>query len=175
MNERNTKIGMTDFNKFYKNNFDTQVNVMYRHTKDRDVAQDIVQQSYVKALKYQSSYDPSRSKISTWFNMIMFNTLRNYKKGDMTAQTMDVDDGGNLVEQLPETISFERIQENFDLISGEINLVKADSSRQILRLFYLTGYQSDEICGALDISQSKVTSCCSRFKLKLLDKYGLEI
>ena len=165
---------MIDFNAFYRENFTRQVKVINRHVHDYDLSEDIVQDSYVKAIMYLPSYNPERSTAKTWFNMIMFNTMRSYKSVDKRV-TMSVDEEGNLCESIQETTPYEKIADNIDLVEKEIRVVKSEESRNIIRLYYLLGYHSDEIRDILEIGQSKITSCCSRFKKRLLVKYDLEI
>ena len=157
----------------YKKNYETQVSIIQRHTPNREMAEDIVQESYARALKYFPSYDPEKSKFNTWFNMIMFNQLREQVGSPAYKDSLHVNDDGELVEECVEVVPYEKIQENFDLISSEIDMVNSDDTRKILDLYYLKGYRSDQISGGLGFSQSKITSSCSRFKLKLMDKYDL--
>ena len=50
-----------------------------------DVAEDVVQESFEKAIKYFPSFDPERGKLSTWFNTILYNVLRDYQTANKDA------------------------------------------------------------------------------------------
>ena len=166
---------MINFDELYRNKYSIQVALINRYVKNVIVAEDIVQETYSRALKYQSSYNPNKASVETWINKILFNTLRSYKAGDINKQNLEVDDKGELVEKQPEDLSYEIVQENYEVVAEEIEKVKSNKSKDILRLFYLVGYRSNEISEALGVSQTSITSCCSRFKHKMTERFKLEI
>jgi len=164
-----------NFDKMYRDSFKIQVSVINKKVGNIQLAEDIVQESYIKAIKYESSYDPTMSKINTWFNKIMFNTLRNHTKG-VRLDSLDCDtEGVPLSETLPEELSYTKIQENLNLIRHEISMMRSAKSRDMLRLYYIKGYHTGEIAESMSIKQSSVTSCCHRFRVKLNDKYGISV
>lgn len=84
----------------YDNYADTLFGVAYKVLKDGDLAQDVVQESFVKIWKKADSYDASKAKLFTWLFRITRNTaidkLRSINtKSDKEIQ-IDVSDVYNL-------------------------------------------------------------------------------
>lgn len=161
---------MIDFDKFYRKNFKVQVNVINKCVKDRELAEDIVQEAYTRAIIYQSSFREDKSTIKTWFNKIMFNVLH-----DTTNLNSKLDEQEITDELITPDPAYERNEENLNLIQKEIDEIYNEDHSFILYLFYILGYRTDEIIKVVDVTQTQITSACFRFKKKLLDKYGFDI
>lgn len=161
---------MIDFDKLYREQYKVQVCVINRCVHNMELSEDIVQEAYSRALKYQTSFDENRSSIKTWFNRIMFNVLRDSKKVSKKVVEEEFDEAGVL-----EDPKFERSDDNLNLIQSEIDLVRNENTKFILRLFYILGYRTDEIVKVVDVTQTQITSTCWRFKARLLNKYEMEI
>ncbi len=58
----------------YDHYADTLYGVALKITKNEELAQDVVQESFVKIWKNASSYDPSKAKLFTWLFRITRNT-----------------------------------------------------------------------------------------------------
>jgi RNA polymerase sigma-70 factor (ECF subfamily) len=92
LQERNEKA----ISLLYEHYGETLFGVAYKVVKDHDLAQDIVQESFVKIWKKSDSYDSSKAKLFTWLFRITRNTaidkLRSVNtKTDKEIQ-MDVSD-----------------------------------------------------------------------------------
>lgn len=84
----------------YDNYGNTLYGVAYKVVKDEDLAQDVLQESFVKIWKKSDSYDASKAKLFTWLFRITRNTaidkLRSVNtKADKEIQ-IDVSDVYNL-------------------------------------------------------------------------------
>ena len=58
----------------YEHYGDTLYGVAYKVVKDEDLAQDILQESFVKIWKKADSYDATKAKLFTWLFRIARNT-----------------------------------------------------------------------------------------------------
>lgn len=164
---------MIDLDTFYQENHERQTNIMTRLAGSRDAGEDVVQEAYTRAWKYQGSYNANKAKLNTWFNTILYNSLRDYKKLDKLGGVV-VD---NNTDDIEEHIPYERVQEHLLLVWGEIDAMKSKSRiKRILYLFYILGYRSDEIEQIeKDITQSQVTTISNRFKKLVADRHGVEV
>ena len=70
LHERNEKA----ISLLYENYSDTLYGVAYKVVKDEMLAQDVLQESFVKIWKKADSYDPSKAKLFTWLFRITRNT-----------------------------------------------------------------------------------------------------
>ncbi|MEM1258546.1 MAG: sigma-70 family RNA polymerase sigma factor [Bacteroidota bacterium] len=137
----------------YDNYADTLYGVAYKVVKDEDLAQDIVQESFVKIWKKSDSYDPTKAKLFTWLFRITRNTaidkLRSINtKSDKEIQ-IDVSDVYNIGEQSirPEFID---VKENLDKLEPKYRIV--------LEALFFEGMTQQEASDELDIPLGTVKS-----------------
>ncbi|MEX0361411.1 MAG: RNA polymerase sigma factor, partial [Allomuricauda sp.] len=137
----------------YDNYGDTLFGVAYKVVKDEDLAQDVLQESFVKIWKKADSYDASKAKLFTWLFRITRNTaidkLRSINnKADKEVQ-IDVSDVYNLgVSGIrPE---FMDVQENLDKIE--------DKYRIVLEALFFQGMTQQEASDELEIPLGTIKS-----------------
>ena len=147
--ERNEKA----ISLLYDNYSDTLFGVAYKVVKDEDLAQDVLQESFVKIWKKADTYDPTKAKLFTWLFRITRNTaidkLRSIgTKSDKEIQ-IDVSDvynlGHNSVQ--PELMD---VQENLDKIEPKYQIV--------LEALFFQGMTQQEASEELDIPLGTVKS-----------------
>lgn len=163
---------MIDLNTFYIENSERQTHLMSKLAGSIESGEDVVQEAYTRAWKYQGSYNPRKAELKTWFNTILYNTLRDFRKEDKL--------GGVVMEskhdEIAEVVPYEKIQEHLFLLWGEINNLTNERSRRVLYLFYILGYTSKEISEIEEgVSQSNVTTISNRFKQTVKQKHGVEV
>ena len=137
----------------YDNYADTLYGVAYKVVKDVDLAQDVVQESFVKIWKKADSYDATKAKLFTWLFRITRNTaidkLRSMNtKSDKEIQ-MDVSDVYNLgVDSTrPE---FMDVKQHLDKIEPKYKIV--------LDALFFGGMTQQEASEELDIPLGTVKS-----------------
>lgn len=154
----------------YEHYGDTLYGVAYKVVRDEDLAQDILQESFIKIWKKADTYDASKAKLFTWLFRITRNTaidkLRSVSnKSDKEVQ-IDVSDVYNLgVSGIrPE---FMDVQENLDKIEPKYKIV--------LEALFFEGMTQQEASEELDIPLGTVKS---RLKIGLRELgkiYGTSI
>ncbi len=152
----------------YDHYSDTLYGVAYKVVKDEDMAQDVVQESFIKIWKKSDSYDPTKAKLFTWLFRITRNTaidkLRSVNtKTDKEIQ-IDVSDVYNLGEQSikPEFLD---IKENLEKIESKYRIV--------LEALFFEGMTQQEASEELDIPLGTIKS---RLKIGLREMrkiYGM--
>lgn len=137
----------------YENYGDTLFGVAYKVVKDEDLAQDILQESFIKIWKKADTYDASKAKLFTWLFRIVRNTaidkLRSVtNKSDKEIQ-IDVSDVYNVgVKGInPEHLD---IQENLDKIE--------DKYRIVLEALFFEGMTQQEASDELEIPLGTIKS-----------------
>lgn len=137
----------------YDNYADTLYGVAYKVIKDEDLAQDVVQESFVKIWKKSDSYDATKAKLFTWLFRITRNTaidkLRSVStKTDKEIQ-IDVSDVYNLGEQSirPEFID---VKKNLDKLEPKYRIV--------LEALFFEGMTQQEASDELDIPLGTIKS-----------------
>ena len=61
-------------NLLYENYADALFGVIKKIISDDDIAQDVLQESFVKIWRYAKKYDASKAKLFTWLYRIAYNT-----------------------------------------------------------------------------------------------------
>ena len=149
LQERNEKA----ISLLYENYGDTLFGVANKVVRNEELAQDVLQESFVKIWKKSDSYDPSKAKLFTWLFRITRNTaidkLRSRNtKSDKEIQ-MDVSDVYNLgVNSIkPELID---VQENLNKIENKYKVV--------LEALFFQGMTQQEASEELDIPLGTIKS-----------------
>ncbi len=116
---------------------------IYRLVEDKSIAEDILQETFVKIWKNFSSYDSSKGRLFTWMLNVARNltidTLRSkgYKKQHLISS--DENSVNNFADN-------NRIAEKYDTIGlvKQLELLKPDL-KYIIELAYFKGYTQEEI------------------------------
>lgn len=137
----------------YDNYANTLYGVAYKVVKDEDLAQDVVQESFVKIWKKSDSYDASKAKLFTWLFRITRNTaidkLRSVNtKSDKEIQ-IDVSDVYNLGVNTTRP-EFMDVKEHLDKIEPKYKIV--------LDALFFEGMTQQEASEELDIPLGTIKS-----------------
>ena len=137
----------------YENYGDTLYGVAFKVVKNEELAQDVLQESFVKIWKKGNSYDSTKAKLFTWLFRITRNTaidkLRSLStKSDKEIQ-IDVSDVYNLgIESIrPE---FMDIRQNLEKIEPKYQIV--------LDALFFQGMTQQEASDELDIPLGTIKS-----------------
>lgn len=156
--------------------FDQLYNFAHWLTQNRDEAEDLVQETYVKALRGFSSFQ-SGTNFRAWIYRILRNTFLTSRTGLRATATVPFDpdeDGTNLPVEpaTPETILIER--SNTEMMRSAI----ADLPvyfREILLLCEVEEMSYQEIAETLSIPIGTVMSRLSRARKTLRDRLRLQL
>ena len=125
-------------------NYSANLNgTIYRMVEDNGIAEDILQEAFVKIWKNFSSYDSSKGRLFTWMlnltRNLTIDTLRSkgYKKQHLISS--DENSVNNFTEN-------NRIAEKYDTIGlkKQLEFLKPDL-KYIIELAYFKGYTQEEI------------------------------
>ncbi len=151
--------------------FDQLYNFAHWLTQNREEAEDLVQETYAKALKGFSSFQPG-TNFRAWMYRILRNTFLTSRTGLKATMTVPLDlesDGPVLAVEsdTPETILFERA--NSDLLQSAIDELPV-YFREILLLCEVEEMSYQEIAETLSIPAGTVMSRLSRARKMLRDR-----
>jgi RNA polymerase sigma-70 factor (ECF subfamily) len=149
LQERNDKA----ISLLYENYGDTLLGVAYKVVRDEELAQDVLQESFVKIWKKADSYDATKAKLFTWLFRITRNTaidkLRSINtKLDKEIQ-IDISNVYNIGIQgtKPELLD---VRENLDKIDDKYQIV--------LDALFFQGMTQQEASDELDIPLGTIKS-----------------
>ncbi len=150
----------------YRENFKTLVKRISYRSKTVWNAEDIVQEAYLRALKYSGSYLEG-STFNNWFSRILSNTLKDFMRAERDYAGMDeVEEEDELVEDdsLPNNIRLSLRKAIHDLPQDE---------KEIIELNLVYGYDLRQIVQIVDVKYSRVHQVIQKFKKELKEKYNL--
>lgn len=151
--------------KLYELYVDAMYNVSYRMVRNREDAEDILQDSFVHAFTHLSNFR-YESTFGSWLKRIVINTSINHLKKkripvtSLETHAFHLGTEGKPQESPPKDIS---------KIKRAINRL-ADGYRQILTLYLIEGYDHVEIGEILGIATSTSKSQYHRAKKRLIQE-----
>lgn len=164
--KNNQKAQFEIYNRYSK----AMYNVAYRIVKDEHFAQDVMQEGFLKAFTKINDYKQEVA-FGAWLKKIIVNySIDFYKKNN----AFQVEDLSKTLYKIEENDSF--FSENIDLNSLKVRQVLdailelKDNYRMVLTLFYIEGYDQEEISEILNISYANCRTTLSRAKENLRKK-----
>ncbi|WP_395075594.1 RNA polymerase sigma factor [Flavobacterium sp.] len=145
-------------------------NVAYRIVKDEHFAQDVMQEGFLKAFTKINDYK-QEVLFGAWLKRIIVNySIDFYKKNNRIAY----DDFDNTLYKVED--SAENLTDSLDFnalkVAQILNAMKSlkDNYSMVLTLFFIEGYDQEEISEILNISYANCRTTLSRAKESLRNK-----
>ena len=114
---------------------------VYARVGKQEVAEDLTQETFLKAWKKRTLFNPEKSALRTWFFTIAINTMRDYFRGEKHRKTVELED--SIVDETDiegEHSSKEGVELVFDFVR---QLPQRD--QELLTLRYVDGLIIREI------------------------------
>jgi len=162
----NQKAQFEVYNRYSK----AMYNVAYRIVKDEHFAQDVMQEGFLKAFTKINDYKQEVA-FGAWLKKIIINYSIDFCRKNNAFQVKDL---SKTLYKIEEHDSF--FSENIDLNSLKVKQVLdtilglKDNYRMVLTLFFIEGYDQEEICEILNISYANCRTTLSRAKESLRKK-----
>lgn len=144
--------------------------VFYRVGRDSSLAEDVVQETFAKALKRLDDYDADRGSINSWLCTLSRNVIRDHLRAHRRAAEL-----ANMWERVDETLAqvFEALEQaplSDEVLAREetrdlVNMTIAnlpDHYRQALRQKYVEGDSVGELAKRLSVSEDAAKSLLAR-------------
>jgi RNA polymerase sigma-70 factor (ECF subfamily) len=162
----NEKAQLTLYTMYYK----AMYNVSFRIVSNKALAEDIMQESFLKAFTKLSSYNGTVT-FGAWLKRIVINTSINELKKTHKYQIEPLSDSFELVDYNEDESA------NYTDLKAEQVLKTIQSLKSnykiILTLFFIEGYDLEEIANILNISNENCRTMMSRAKESLRKKLSI--
>lgn len=136
-----------------------------RIVRDRDDAEDLSQEAFIKAYLSLKDFDPNKGRFSTWLYRIATNLCLNFLKKN--KRQIIVDDVESLAEAtMPAHLEDEQRREIFEAV---IALVPPEY-RKAVEAYYWQGLSYQDIASELDVPINTVRTWLRRAKEQLKEK-----
>lgn len=157
------KAQLALYNRYYKAMF----NVSYRIISDHALAEDIMQECFLKVFKKLDSFS-GKVTFGAWLKKIVVNASITELKKTNKYTIESISDGMEIADwEAEESI-------NYDQLKAEHVLKTIQSLKPnykiILTLFFIEGYDLEEITGILNITNENCRTMMSRAKESLRNK-----
>lgn len=141
---------------------DTLIKKMVRRAGTEWAAEDIVQETYYRALKYADSF--KGAELGAWINTIYNNCLREYKNQERGTVQIDeeIEEGAY---DCPTYVTHV-MNDVYELIN-----TKSDKQKEILFLYFQQEYSAKSISEVTDHTYYQVHKVISRFREELRQLY----
>ena len=159
---------MNEIRLYYEGNYKRMAKIAYNVTKQGCDAEEVVQETFARALKYYHSFSPSISTLHQWVNGIFTRCIKDFHR-DKRLQGMSLE----LKDE--DITSGETIGEDnktLEEIEGMIRSITAPLIRQICYLSFIQEYTPREIAQVVDSKSSYIRNCVYRFRKDLQVVYG---
>jgi len=137
--------------------------VCYRFAKNREDAEDMLQEGFIKIFSQIHQYR-SEGALEGWIRRIIVHTCINLKKNKKFSDSLDISFAGAVgirEESIPSIMQAKEVVECIRLLPI--------GYRTVLNLYAIEGYSHKEIGGMLDIEESTSRSQYTRAKAMLED------
>jgi RNA polymerase sigma-70 factor (ECF subfamily) len=152
----------------YKKNYRRLLNIAYGWLGGNyQSAEDVVQETYYRALKYSDSYSEDLSAFDTWITTIFNRCVKDFKKAEREFSGYVELEEHHLVEDEDYLVNLGSVRN----MVTEIEDLRPEA-RHIVYLYFIKGYAPREIVKVLDINNKKVRMTVHRFKQRMKLKYG---
>lgn len=160
---------LNEFTRFYEEHKKTIFNyLLYRTGFDRDIAEDLTSEIFLKAYRAFDSYDRKRS-FKTWIFAIAHNHLVNYYAAK--KHVLPLEEAVEVVKEVPAT---ETLDEKM-LVSKILHLVSKlpAAQQELVTLRYINDLSHEEIARIVGKEEGAVRTALSRAIATLREEYNI--
>ena len=159
-----------EFQRFYQKNFDKVYRFVFFRCQDKELAEDLVSEIFMKVLEHFQDYDETRSK-TAWLMTITKNHLANYWRDRKVTVPIegpdeDEDNTNNDAKWLKSALFLAEKQANKNLVYEILAKLHSDEA-EIVTLHYIFGYSYAEIAAMNDTTEGAVKVASHRIIKKM--------
>lgn len=164
--KKGNRIGISDLYDKYAPYLFT---LIYRIVQKRELAEDLLQETFVKIWMNIETYNPDKSKLSTWISNIARNlSIDALRSRDFKNQMKNLSDDG-FVNMIDDESSFPLYTDHIG-IEEILNKVLTDEHKKIINILYFKGYTQAEAAEFLNIPLGTLKTKL-RSAIKILREY----
>lgn len=154
------------FERYYRESYRTVYGYVYSLVLNRDDADDIVSEAYLKAAKAFSRFDPSKASFSTWVctiarNLVYSRARTKKRRGEFNESEVDLD-----FTRIASNDEEPDFNEDADL-AQKLLAVLSDEERELVYLKIYEELSNKEIAERLGMNASTVGTKLSRAMAKM--------
>jgi RNA polymerase sigma-70 factor, ECF subfamily len=133
--------------------------------KDRDAAEDVAQESFIKAYYQLNEFDPNKGRFSTWLYKIATNTALNYLRKN--KRQVIIEDIESLADQ---TMPVNLDENEKQIVRDAITTLEPPKYGEIIKAYFWEGKSYSEIAKEYDTTTGTIGTWIRRAKAQLKEK-----
>lgn len=152
------------FEQIYEEHFGRIYNYIFGQMLNREIAEDLTEDVFLKVLDNLNSYNPSHAGLSTWIYAVARNTVADYRKKACVNRESAIDESVELMSRhykyyfdAPDCLKHVENQELFNILCR-----LSDAGKDFLGLRYGLEMSNDEIAKMLNITPKAVSDRYAR-------------
>lgn len=153
--------------KFYEENRDVLLRRLAYAAGSPQAAEDVLQEAFVRALVYQDNFDPKQKELGAWFNTIMKNALRDFKRTEWLFGMGEEFDEDKYDPQEMDIKEVELVKKIYEVVDDKI-----EDHQEILLLYFEKHYSPKDITNVTGFKVKTVKQVIWRFKTEVIERYG---
>ncbi len=139
----------TAINYLYDNYSKVLYGVIFNGINNEEVAEDLLQEVFIKIWKNIESYDPARGRLYTWMINIARNSSIDYQRSKQNKKDIKNQSIDNSLNDINKSENFEQKTDSIGLKQLVASL--PTNHKEIIDLVYFKGYTQDETSKELNI------------------------
>lgn len=161
---------------FFRDNYVILVKRIGARRMQKADAEDVVQEAFLRAIKYQDSFNPELYEIGAWFNTILNNAFKDYRHAAYTGDYSFTDTRETeylkrgIMEEIDDMEEQWIDQDMIEKIRYEILLLPKGHA-SIVHLVLLNGYKYKEAAQVMDEKVENIKKVLYRFKQAMRERY----
>ena len=148
---------------YQKYKTDIYTYIYLRVNKRRDIAEDIFQETFLKALKYRLKYNPGLSNPRTWLTTIAKNLVTDYYKSKYKYLESTLDENIDIADDADENIDVDIMYSQVVNLLDKMN----EKDKELIILRYVSEFDLDEIASMMGMSYDSAKVAVNRAIQKL--------
>jgi len=145
----------------YKDHYSKMMGVCLRYSNNREDAQDILHEGFIKVFKNIAKYQPGTS-LSAWIRRIMVNTSIDFYRKNVRRRTEDIEQAYSISSNDADAISQVTEKEILAVVQK-----LSPAYRAVFNLYVVEGFSHKEIAQQLGITESTSRSNLVKARMKL--------
>lgn len=132
-------MGHQEFSQYY-NEFLPKIYryFFFRVSGNRELAEDLTEDTFMKAFEYRDSYDPQKGAFGNWLFTIAKNTFYMYLRKRTRVETLELEENAAIEEfEIPEMLDKSQVFKAMKKLPKE--------KRELVEMKYLDGFSYKEI------------------------------
>ncbi len=152
---------LVDFEKVYNEYFSKIYNFMYYKVLNKEIAEDLTSEFFMKLLTKLNTFDDSKANLNTWLYTIARNSVTDYFRANKIEVSVD-DEDNPLDLKVDYELEKELIKNEDRKALYNALTTLDDRSRKLLSLKYFFNMSVKEIAVNTGINESTVSTICLR-------------